>query len=402
MTERRVRVRVGSSGGYEIVIGAGSLAKLGDAARASLHARARRIVVVSDERVFPIYGTRACESLRAAGYEVAQFIVNGGERAKTLRTVERALDFFVEQKLERTDAVVALGGGIVGDTAGFAAAVHLRGISFIQVPTTLLAQVDASVGGKTGVNTRAGKNLVGAFHQPACVVIDTETLRTLQPRELVAGWCEAIKQGAIGDAKLFKRTCDFLARLRVNESAADQSTTDRGASDGSATDQSGIDSRADELADLIARQCAFKAKVVAADERETVERVGALSRRVLNFGHTVGHALEVVTGYRRFRHGEAVGHGMLVAAEISKRLGLLDASGIESLRRAVALAGRLPRADDLNVDEILRAAAADKKSTGGEVQWVLLERIGRARIVGGREINDRLLRESIRAGLSAA
>jgi 3-dehydroquinate synthase len=162
-----------------------------------------------------------------------------------------------------------------------------------------------------------------------------------------------------------------------------------------------VGARGDELADLIGRQCAFKARVVAADERESVERAGALSRRVLNFGHTVGHALEAVTGYRRFRHGEAVGRGMIVAAEISKRLGLLDASGLESLRRAVALAGRLPRADDLNIDDILTAAAGDKKSAGGELQWVLLERIGRARIVGGREIPPRLLRESIRAGLAA-
>ncbi|MDT7541183.1 MAG: 3-dehydroquinate synthase [Acidobacteriota bacterium] len=389
MMERRVRVRAGSRGGYEIVIGAGALARLGEAARASLHARARRIIIVSDGRVFPIYGARAVESLRAEGYEVAQFVVDGGERKKTLRTVERALDFFVAQKLERTDAVVALGGGVVGDMAGFAAAVHLRGVAFIQVPTTLLAQVDASVGGKTGVNTRAGKNLVGAFHRPACVVIDTETLRTLPPREMAAGWCEAIKQGAVGDAKLFKLTCDFLARLRENESATDQNEFERDDDD-------------DALADLIARQCAFKAKVVAADERETIGHVGPLSRRVLNFGHTVGHALEVVTGYRRFRHGEAVGHGMLVAAEISKRLGLLDASGIESLRRAVALVGRLPRADDLDVEEILRATITDKKSTGGEVQWVLLERIGRARIVGGGEIGERVLRESIRAGVRPA
>jgi 3-dehydroquinate synthase len=387
MTERRVRVGAGSGGDYEIVIGAGALARLGEAARASLHARARRIVIVSDARVFPIYGSLAVESLRGAGYEVAPFIVGGGERAKTLRTVERALDFFVAQKLERTDAVVALGGGVVGDLAGFAAAVHLRGVSFIQAPTTLLAQVDASVGGKTGVNTRAGKNLVGAFHQPACVVIDTQTLSTLPPREMTAGWCEAIKQGAVGDAKLFARTCDFLTESREKRSA---------------TVPNEFDGNDIELADLIARQCAFKAKVVAADEHETVERAGALSRRILNFGHTVGHALEVVTGYRRFRHGEAVGHGMLVAAEISKKLGLLDASGIESLRRAIALAGRLPRADDLDVDGILRAAAADKKSTGGEVQWVLLEHIGRARIVGGREIGERVLRESIRAGLASS
>jgi 3-dehydroquinate synthase len=406
MTMRRVRVRAGVRGGYEISIGAGALARLGEVARGALSKRARRIVVVSDTRVSALYGGRACASLREVGFEVAQWTAAGGERAKTLRTVGRVLDFFAARGLERTDAVVALGGGVVGDLAGFAAAVHLRGVEFLQVPTTLLAQVDASVGGKTGVNTSAGKNLIGAFHQPAGVVIDTETLRTLPPRELTAGWCEAIKQGAVGDAKLFARTRDFLTRTRarVDERDADPDGDDENDADrdGNDDDESDADRDDDALADLIARQCAFKAKIVAADERESVERVGVRSRRILNFGHTVGHALEAVTSYRRFRHGEAVGHGMIVAAEISKRLGLLDASELELLRRAVALAGRLPRADDLDADDILRAAAGDKKSTGGELQWVLLEEIGRARIVGGREIPARVLRESIRAGLTAA
>jgi 3-dehydroquinate synthase len=388
---RRVRVRVGARGDYEILIGTGALDLLGATARGVLHKRARRIVVVSDARVFTLYGARAVASLRSADYEVSHWLAPAGERGKTLRSVERALEFFTARGLERTDAVVALGGGVVGDLAGFAAAVHLRGVNFLQVPTTLLAQIDASVGGKTGVNTRAGKNLIGAFHQPAAVVADTATLRTLPPRELTAGFCEAIKQGAVGDAKLFARTREFLA---ARAGVASRAKVARKSEDENSAHQDD-----DGLAELIARQCAFKAKVVAADERETVERAGALSRRILNFGHTVGHALEAVTQFRRFRHGEAVGHGMSVAAEISKRLGLLDGSELESLRRAVALAGRLPRADDLSAGEILRAAAADKKSTGGEVQWILLERIGRARIVGGREIPRSLLRESIRAGL---
>jgi 3-dehydroquinate synthase len=388
---RRVRVRAGARGGYEILIGAGVLDLLGEVARGVLHARARHVVVVSDARVFALYGARAVESLRGAGYEVSPWLAPAGEGAKSLRNAGRALEFFTARGLERTDAVVALGGGVVGDLAGFAAAVHLRGVSFVQVPTTLLAQIDASVGGKTGVNTRAGKNLIGAFHQPVAVVADTSTLRTLPPRELTAGFCEAIKQGAVGDAKLFARTRDFLA-ARAGVAARASRARAR-------EDEGDADQDDDRLAELIARQCAFKAKVVASDERESVERRDALSRRILNFGHTVGHALEAVTSYRRFRHGEAVGHGMIVAAEISKRLGLLDVPGLESLRRAVALAGRLPRADDLGAGEILRAVAADKKSTGGEVQWVLLERIGRARIVGGREIPQSLLRESIRAGL---
>jgi 3-dehydroquinate synthase len=221
---------------------------------------------------------------------------------------------------------------------------------------------------------------------------------------LTAGFCEAIKHGAVGDRKLFERTRDFLARSRSSDDG--ERERDKGARRIDDKRPRFVDEGArrvddEEFAELIARHCAFKAKVVAADERETVERAGALSRRVLNFGHTVGHALEALTKFRRFRHGEAVGYGMIVAAEISRGLGLLAASELESLRRTVALAGRLPRADDLDTDEILRAAVADKKSVGGELQWVLLERIGRAVTVGGREIPPHVLRESLRAGLQS-
>jgi len=380
---RQVRVRLGAREGYDIQIGAGALGRLGATARGVLSARARRVVIVSNARVFKLYGDRALASLRAAGYTVEPWLFGEGERHKTLRTAERALDFFTGCGLERTDAVVALGGGVVGDLAGFAAALYLRGIDFIQVPTTLLAQIDASVGGKTGVNTRAGKNLTGAFHQPRAVLIDTETLRTLPPRELTAGFCEAVKHGAVGGRALFARTRGFLA-ARPGEGRARLGDDDEGG---------------DALARLIAEHCAFKARIVAGDERESVERADSRSRRVLNFGHTVGHALEAVTGYRRFRHGEAVGHGMAVAAEISNRLGLLDGSGLISLREVIALAGPLPRADDLDPAEILRAAASDKKSAGGEINWVLLEEVGRARVVAGREVPQRVLRASLKAGL---
>ena len=379
---RQVRVRLGALEGYDILIGAGALEDVGRAARGVLSARARRVVVVSNARVHGLYGARARASLRAAGYAVESWLMGEGERHKTLRTAGRALDFFSECGLERTDAVVALGGGVVGDLAGFAAALYLRGVDFIQAPTTLLAQIDASVGGKTGVNTRAGKNLTGAFHQPRAVLVDTETLRTLPPRELTAGFCEAVKHGAVGGRRLFARTRDFLAaRAARGRTPLDE------------------DEGGDALARLIAEHCAFKARIVAGDERESVARTDARSRRVLNFGHTIGHALEAVTHYRRFRHGEAVGHGMNVAAEISNRLGLLDRSGLESLREAVALAGPLPRADDLDPREILRAAAADKKSAGGEINWVLLEGIGRARVVAGREVSGRVVRASLKAGL---
>jgi 3-dehydroquinate synthase len=379
---RRVAVRLGGRAGYTIEVGAGALSALGAAARGALGPRAVRAALVSNPRVFGLYGRLAAGSLRAAGFAVTHWLMGDGERFKTLRTAERALRFLAASRVERGDAVVALGGGVVGDLAGFAAALHLRGVAFVQAPTTLLAQVDASVGGKTGVNTAEGKNLVGAFHQPRAVVIDTGTLRTLPARELTAGWCEAIKQGAAGDRRLFTATLKFLERER---SGAWRS----------------VESREDELSRLVAAQCAFKAGIVAGDEREDVNRTDARSRRILNFGHTVGHALEAATNYRRFRHGEAVGWGMLAAAEISFRLGLLGAAELESLRGAVRLAGPLPRAADLDAETIQRALRSDKKSVGGHVQWVLLEGLGRARVVDGREVPARVVRTSLRAALGA-
>lgn len=375
---QRVRVRIKlRREQYEVTIGAGTLARLGAVARRTLAPEARRILLISNRKVFELYGGRAVESLRDAGFAVAYFLMGDGERFKTIRTLERALGSLSDAKLERSDAVVALGGGVVGDLAGFAAAVFLRGIAFLQVPTTLLAQVDASVGGKTAVNTSAGKNLTGAFHHPRAVLIDTDTLQTLPRRELTAGWCESIKQGAAGDRSLFDETCGFL---REHE--------------GEKTGASG-----EKLGQLIAAQVAFKASIVANDEREEVGRTDARSRRILNFGHTTAHALETVTGYRRFRHGEAVGYGMLVAGEISQGLGLLDTSELELLREAIRLCGRLPRADDLSIDQILSRINHDKKVVGGHLKWVLLERVGRARIVDGREIGRRLLRASLRSGL---
>ena len=394
----RVPVRLSGGRGYEVEIGAGALGRLGAVARVRLPKEARKVALVSNRRVFALYGGSAVEALRGEGFEVAHWLMGEGERFKTLRTAERALGFLSDFGLERSDCVVALGGGVVGDLAGFAAAVHLRGVPFIQAPTTLLSQIDSSVGGKTGVNTAAGKNLVGAFHQPAAVVVDTETLRTLPPRELTAGWCEAVKQGAVGDRRLFERTKRFLAdERRVDGERRERRVGER--RDGG--DEGRLRKRDEELARIIAAQCAFKAKVVAADEREDLSRAGALSRRVLNFGHTVGHALEAVTKYRRFRHGEAVGYGCLAAGEISNRLGLLGASELESLREAVRLAGRLPRAEDLDAEAVRRATRKDKKAVGGSVRWVLLEGLGRARIVADAGVPARVVLASIRAALAA-
>lgn len=374
----RFRVTLSSQAqDYEIKIGNGALRSLGREARRCLGPTSRRAVLISNLRVFDLYGAAATESLRASGFIVSHWLMGDGERFKSLGTLAKTLAFLSAAGLERNDIVVALGGGVVGDLAGFAAAVYLRGIPYIQAPTTLLAQIDSSVGGKTGVNLSTGKNLVGAFHQPRAVIIDTQTLLTLPPRDLASGYCEMVKNGAVGARQLFQQTAEFLGQVSRKPSAP----------------------RSRQLELLIASQCAFKASIVARDEREALERTDRFSRRILNFGHTVGHALEAVTGYRRFRHGEAVGYGMLVAGEMSKLLGLLEPSELELLREAVRLCGPLPAAEDLNERAITAALSRDKKSVAGQVQWVLLERIGRPRIVSGRDIKAELLRASLRAVL---
>jgi len=364
---------------YEIEIGEELLETVGDKARHVLTSHARRAFIISNQKVYKLYGARVCESLRRSNFNVEVLLIGDGERYKSFRTLERALVALQVAKMERSDLIVALGGGVVGDLAGLAAALYLRGLAFLQIPTTLLAQIDSSVGGKTAVNTPHGKNSIGAFHHPRAVIVDTTTLNTLPLRELTAGWCEAIKQGAIGGRQLFDATQRFLR---------DEQNTQMNAKD-----------RAQRLRELIAAQCALKAFVVAGDEREQLERTDASSRRILNFGHTIAHALEAVTAYKKFRHGEVVGYGMLVAGEISVRTGLCDKVELEALRAAVALAGKLPRADDLDEELILRATINDKKSVGGEIKWVLLEKIGSAKIVSSNEIPARILRASLRAGL---
>lgn len=362
---------------YDIKISRGILSQSGSEIRQILGVDCRRVAVISNPKVFALFGSQTVASLKTNDFVVTPWLMQDGERFKSLATVHKAFLSLSEAGLQRTDAVVALGGGVVGDVAGFVAATYMRGIHFIQIPTTLIAQIDAAIGGKTGVNLAHGKNLVGAFHQPRRVLIDTDPLLTLPKRELTSGWGECVKQGAAGDRSLFKKTTSFLERA----------------------DRDALVS--DEMEHLIRSHCAFKALIVSGDEREAPERTDHRSRRILNFGHTTGHALEAVTAYRRFRHGEAVGHGMLVAGEISKNLGLLAATELELLRHAVRLCGPLPAASDLDEGDIIRFLRRDKKSVAGRVKWVLLERIGRARIVDEREITPRLLRQSIRDGLRA-
>jgi 3-dehydroquinate synthase len=369
---------------YEIIIGSTLIANAGEHLRSALGPAARRAAVISNSRVFNLFGDPLVRALRRSGFDTSVWLMKEGEPHKSIRFFEQAITFLSKEGLERSDVVVALGGGVVGDLAGFAAATYLRGVAFIQVPTTLLAQIDASVGGKVGINIPAGKNMVGAFHQPKLVLVDTDTLRTLPRRELTSGWCEAVKQGAVGDRKLFDRTVRLLKMERPAS----------GALDGAA-----MYAESPDLAATIAAHCRFKAGIVAGDERESMGRGDARSRKILNFGHTTAHALETVTKYRRFRHGEAVGYGMLVAAEISKSLGMLPVDALQSLRGGVRACGPLPAANDIEIDHLIAAMKSDKKSVSGSLKWVLLEAIGKARIVDGREIAPRLLRNVLRNGL---
>ena len=358
----------------QINIGSGIRRNLGDL----LPAKApRRVAIISNPRVSGLYGREVKRSLKSAGFTALEWLMPEGERHKSFRSLEKAVTFLSENRLERDDLVLALGGGVVGDLAGFAAAIYLRGLPLVQVPTTLLSQIDSSVGGKTGINLATGKNLAGAFHQPSSVFIDTETLRSLPQRELVSGYCEMVKQALVADTSLYNSTVECLQKQQQERDFL----------------------LSPEFEALIAAQCSFKASIVANDERESTSRTDTKSRRVLNFGHTTAHALETITNYRYFRHGEAVGYGMLVAGELSRNLGLIDPETLESLRAAVRLCGPLPRADHLDTSQITGALKHDKKSVGGQINWVLLEGIGRPKLVEGRLISAKTLRLSLRAGL---
>jgi len=369
----------GSRRTSDISIGPGIRRNLAQFINDSDSINPRRVLILSNKCVFDLYGADVVAELKRLRVKVFEWLMPEGEKHKSLRTLEQALAFLGNNHFERNDLVIALGGGVVGDLAGLTAALYLRGVPFIQMPTTLLAQIDSSVGGKTAVNLPVGKNMVGAFYQPPLVVIDTETLSTLPNRELVAGFCEMVKQSLIASKSLFKSTVHTL-ELKTNRPNVIQ---------------------ASEFEELIAAHCSFKASIVANDERESTSRADAKSRKILNFGHTTAHALEAVTNYRVFRHGEAVGWGMLVAGEISKNLGLLGDADLESLRHAVHLCGPLPKAGHLPVDEIIHSLQHDKKSLAGEISWVLLEGIGSPKIVSGSQVSAKLLRLSLRTGLQS-
>lgn len=336
-----VRVELGGRG-YDIHIGPGLLDRLGQLL-AALAPTA--ILIVTDRQVESLYAQRALRTLAPLA-PVQVCVLDGGEPAKDLASTARVLEALVAARADRKSLVVALGGGVIGDIAGFAAAIYMRGIAYVQVPTTLLAQVDSAVGGKTGVNLPAGKNLVGAFHQPRAVIADTDTLRTLPARELSAGLAEVLKHGLLADAEYFARVETDLPRLRACD--------------------------ADALACAIARSCEIKAGVVARDERESGERA------LLNLGHTFGHAIETLTGYGRWLHGEAVGCGLCLAADLSRRLGLIGAADVRRVESAVAAAGLPTRIEGLSSAAAIDAMRGDKKAEAGQIRFVVLERIGRA------------------------
>ena len=307
----------------------------------------RDLMIVTNTTVARLY----LETLRSTLGErgIAECILPDGEQHKTLQTAGWVFDALVGSKLNRDATVLALGGGVVGDIAGFVAACYQRGIGYVQMPTTLLAQVDSSVGGKTGVNHSGGKNLIGAFYQPLAVLADTDTLATLPDRELAAGLAEVIKYGCVWDPLLF----DWLD-LHIGELLARDT---------------------DALTYVIARSCAIKATVVARDEREQSLRA------ILNFGHTFGHVIEAATGYETYLHGEAVGLGMLMAADLSCKLGLIDRAVEERVRTLVERAGLPTEAPKIGVARALELMRMDKKVLAGKVRLVLLEKLGRAVVI---------------------
>jgi 3-dehydroquinate synthase len=331
--------------------------------------------------VFGLYGKAIETSLRKAGFGTHVHLIGDGERFKNFRTLESTLRVLSEKRLTRTDAVLALGGGVVGDLAGFAASIHLRGIDLLQIPTTLLSMIDSSVGGKTAVNTPFGKNLVGTFYQPSGVLIDADTLKTLPRREITAGFCEAIKQGAISGRSLFNQTADFLDGFAA----------------GDFRNPAKYGQLAPALTALIDKQVRFKAGIVQNDESESPSDVTPRSRKILNFGHTFAHALEKASNYSLLKHGEAVGYGLMFAGELSKKLELLDQDEVDSLNDVVRRAGSLPPITGIDQSEILESFKHDKKRVGNSLHWVLLRKIGKPVIVPGTEIPESAILSTLKS-----
>lgn len=325
------------------------------------HLKRKQVAIVTNTTVAPLYLEKFSSPLEAAGVNVLPIVLSDGEQFKNAETLNTIYDALLEHRCERNTTLIALGGGVIGDMTGYAAATFLRGVPFIQIPTTLLSQVDSSVGGKTGINHPRGKNMIGAFYQPQAVLADTETLNTLPDRELSAGLAEIIKYGLIRDLPFLEWLEANMVRLVAREPAA--------------------------LAYAIHRSCVNKAEVVAADERESGDRA------LLNLGHTFGHAIENAMGYGVWLHGEAVAAGTMLAADLSRRLGWLSDAEVERIERLFKAAHLPTVAPDLGVETYLDLMGLDKKVADGKIRFILLKGFGQAVMTG--DFSQAALRETL-------
>ena len=358
-----IRVNLGSRS-YNIDVQAGGLANIGDWAAA--FPVEKKVLVVADENTASLFGEQAVASLQQVGFTVTLAVLPPGEASKSLAQADVLYARAIVAGLDRNCPILALGGGVVGDLAGFVAATYLRGVPFLQVPTTLLSQVDSSVGGKVAVNHPLGKNLIGAFYQPLGVLIDPQTLLTLPEREFASGMAEVIKYGLIADAEF----CRVLAA------------------------QAEVIGRRDlqQMAQIVAHCCQMKAAVVERDEQDLGERM------LLNFGHTAGHAIEAAGNFERFTHGEGVALGMIVAARLSELHGLVPAGTLQTVRDLVAAYGLPTMATGLNPADLIGFMGSDKKREGSRLRWILLAGLGQAKIQSG--INSNQVEEALQAILT--
>ncbi|WP_066632999.1 3-dehydroquinate synthase [Desulfolucanica intricata] len=343
---KTVHVELGERG-YDIHIGENRLAQLSELLRNI--PKNSKVILVTDQNVFNLAGEKVLGILQDAGFQVVPAVIPGGEGCKNLNTIAWLYDQMINYGLDRKSTVLALGGGIVGDIAGFAASTYMRGIGYIQIPTTLLAQVDSSVGGKTGVNLPQGKNLVGAFYQPGLVLADVAFINSLPEKEYLTGLAEVIKYGIIGDSELFSYLEDNLEQIKARESKC--------------------------LIDIVERCCTIKAEIVGKDEKESGLRA------LLNLGHTFGHAFEALTGYEKFTHGEAVAVGMIYAAGLASGLGLLSDHEFNRIINLIKSFNLPASYGELSTQAIIGQMYRDKKSVGGKLQLILPTGIGKSKIV---------------------
>lgn len=370
MTHAILSINLGERS-YEITVKNGLLESAG--AILSLRMPAKRCIIISDSNVAPLYAKTLQKSLDDAGIAHDLITVRAGEASKSFESYERLMEDLLALKPDRKTSLIALGGGVVGDLTGFAASTLLRGVPFVQIPTSLLAMVDSSVGGKTGINTSHGKNLVGSFYQPRCVLIDTDVLQSLPEREMKAGYAEVVKYGLLGDANFFKWLQENGEKLLAKDTVIAVQT--------------------------IVTCCGLKGKIVAADERESGQRA------LLNLGHTFGHALEAEVGYDgRLLHGEAVGIGMVMAAQLSADMDMCSPEDVDSIRAHLKATGMMSSPNDVegmewNVDAICSHFASDKKTEDGKLTFILLDKIGQA--VVQKDVDADLAKAVVRGSLSA-